>query len=116
MKSLLTALAAVIITLFLSASLPAQEELFDTKAAEEHFKKGLELYFKKEYSVAAEEFKEAANINPNSAKSYYFLGYSYYKLGMMKDANEAFDQGYQLEPYYSPIPQTQAQIGGGVLR
>lgn len=112
MKGLLIVLSAVVITIFLSAPVFAQEELFDTKAAEGHFKKGLELYFKKEYSVAAEEFKEAANINPNSAKSYYFLGYSYYKLGMMKDANEAFEQGYQLDPYYSPIPQAQAQAGG----
>ena len=65
--------------------------------------KGLELYFQKEYSVAAKEFKETVNINPNAAKGYYFLGYSYYKLGMMKDANEAFDQGYQVDPYYSPM-------------
>lgn len=104
MKRLLAVLAVAVITLFLSIPASAQEELFDTKAAEEHFKKGLELYFQKEYSVAAEEFKEAVNINPNAAKSYYFLGYSYYKLGMMKDANEAFDQGYQVDPYYSPIP------------
>lgn len=104
MKRLLTVLAVAVITLFLSAPLPAQEELFDTKAAEEHFKKGLELYFQKEYSVAAKEFKETVNINPNAAKGYYFLGYSYYKLGMMKDANEAFDQGYQVDPYYSPMP------------
>ncbi len=106
MKRLLTVLSAVIITLFLSTAISAQEELFDTKAAEEHFKKGLELYFQKEYSVAAKEFKETVNINPNAAKGYYFLGYSFYKLGMMKDANEAFDQGYQLDPYYSPIPST----------
>ncbi len=106
MKRSLIVFVAVIITLFLSTLLPAQEELFDTKAAEEHFKKGLELYFQKEYSVSAKEFKEAVNINPNAAKGYYFLGYSYYKLGMMKDANEAFDQGYQLDPYYSPIPPT----------
>ncbi|MBI5043450.1 MAG: tetratricopeptide repeat protein [Nitrospirae bacterium] len=104
MKKLFALIAVSVVTLFLSTSLPAQEELFDTKAAEEHFKKGLELYFQKEYSVAAKEFKEAANINPNSAKSYYFLGYSYYKLGMLKDAGEAFEQGYQLDPYYSPIP------------
>lgn len=106
MRKLLIALTVSIITLFISTTIPAQEELFDAKAAEEHFKKGVELYFKKEYSKAVEEFKEAANINPNSVKSHYFLGYSYYKLGMMKDAGEAFEQGYQLDPYYSPISQT----------
>ena len=47
MKGLLIVLSAVVITIFLSAPVFAQEELFDTKAAEGHFKKGLELYFKK---------------------------------------------------------------------
>ena len=80
------------------------EELFDLNAAETHFQKGLQHYFQKQYSDAIQEFQETISINPDDARSYYFVGYSYYQLREMDKAQEAFDQAYQLNPQYTPIP------------
>ena len=85
------------------------EELFDLNASEAHFQKGLQYYFQNHYPTAIPEFQEAVRINPDDARSYYFLGYSYYRLGEMEKAQEAFDQAYQLNPQYSPIPKGVAQ-------
>ena len=82
------------------------DELFDTKAADAHFQEGLKLYFKQQYLDATKEFEEAINIDPENAKAYYFIGYSYYKLKHMPKAMETFDQAYHLDQKYSPIPRT----------
>jgi tetratricopeptide (TPR) repeat protein len=80
------------------------EELFDLNAAQTHFQKGLQHYFQKQYPDAIQEFQETISINPDDARSYYFLGYSYYQLREMEKAGEAFDQAYRLNPQYTPIP------------
>lgn len=107
------ALIISILALFLISLLPVvatpstpsgEEELFDVKVFEEHFNKGLDHYFKQDYDSAAKEFKEAIGIDPGNAKAYYFLGYTYYKQGKMPEAMDAFEQGYQLDPHYTPIP------------
>jgi tetratricopeptide (TPR) repeat protein len=95
-----------LIFLGLAASSTAAEELFDTRAADEHFNRGLTLYFSQEYEGAIEEFEEVLKINPDAAKAYYFIGYSYYKLKEFPKANEAFDQAYQINSRYSPIRPT----------
>src|SRR6185436_18243475 len=86
----------------------AADELFDTKAADAHFQEGLKLYFKQQYEAANKEFEEAIKINPDNAKAYYFIGYSYYKLKNMPKAMETFEQAYHLDQRYSPIPQTES--------
>src|ERR1700752_4031397 len=80
----------------------AADELFDTKAADAHFQEGLKLYFKQQYEAANKEFEEAIKINPDDAKAYYFIGYSYYKLKNMPKAMETFEQAYRLDKRYSP--------------
>ena len=94
-----------LLCLFLG-SLAAADELFDTKAADAHFQQGLKLYFKQQYDSAIKEFEEAIKIDPENAKAYYFIGYSYYKLKNMPKAMETFEQVYHLDQRYSPIPQT----------
>lgn len=85
------------------------DELFDIKSADEHFNKGLSLYFQKDYMGAIKEFSESININPENAKAYYFIGYSHYKLGTFSEASEAFKQVYRLDANYSPVhPQPSA--------
>lgn len=79
------------------------EELFDTGAAKQHFNAGLDLYFKKDYKEAIKEFEEAAQINPDNANAYYFMGYSYYKLKEMNKAREVFSQAYEVDSIYSPL-------------
>jgi tetratricopeptide (TPR) repeat protein len=86
--------------------LAAADELFDTKASDAHFQEGLKLYFKQQYDAANKEFEEAVKINPDNAKAYYFIGYSYYKLKNMPKAMETFEQAYRLDKRYSPIPRT----------
>lgn len=79
------------------------EELFDIRSADEHFNKGLSLYFQKDYMEAIKEFSESAKINPENAKAYYFIGYSYYKQGDFSKASEAFEKAYALDTGYSPV-------------
>jgi Tfp pilus assembly protein PilF len=85
------------------------QDLFDTKASETRFQSGLQLYFQKDYPEAIREFQNAVSINPDDARSYYFMGYSYYQLRDMEKAQDSFDMAYQLDPRYSPIPTTTAQ-------
>jgi Tfp pilus assembly protein PilF len=80
------------------------EELFDLNTAETHFQKGLQYYFQKQYPAAIQEFDETVVTNPDDARAYYFLGYSYYQLQEMEKAQQAFDQAYQLNSLYTPIP------------
>ena len=82
------------------------EELFDLNAAEAHFQKGLQYYFQKQYPAGIREFEETLRINPDDARGYYFLGYSYYQLREMGKAQEAFDEAYRLNPQYTPIPNS----------
>lgn len=82
------------------------EELFDLNASQTHFQNGLQYYFQNQYPAAIQEFEEALGFNPDDARSYYFIGYAYYRLGEMEKAQEAFDQAYQLNPQYSPIPKS----------
>ncbi len=80
------------------------EDLFDTKASDEHFKKGLIYYYQKNFPSAAEEFQEAITIDPDNAKAYYFLGYTHYKTGNFKEAFEDFESAYQINRVYTPLP------------
>jgi tetratricopeptide (TPR) repeat protein len=87
----------------------AQENLFDRSAAETHFQKGLQYYFQGQYTDAIQEFDESLKVNPDDARSYYFLGYAYYQLRDLEKAQEAFDLAYQANPQYTPIPRATAQ-------
>ena len=103
----LLALSCVTGVLYLMlGGLAAADELFDTKASDAHFQEGLKLYFKQQYQDANKEFEEAIKIDPDNAKAYYFIGYSYYKLKNMPKAMETFEQAYRLDKRYSPIPKT----------
>lgn len=93
---------ALIIIGFLASQVFSTEELFDVKSADEHYNKGLNIYFQKNYTVAIQEFTEAIRINPQNAKAYYFIGYAYYKQGKFSKATEAFEMAYELENDYSP--------------
>jgi tetratricopeptide (TPR) repeat protein len=104
---LLVIFGGICILGLLTGGSAAADELFDTKAADVHFQEGLKLYFKERYEDAIKEFEEAVEIDPENAKAYYHIGYSYYKLKNMPKAMETFEQTYRLNQRYSPIPQTQ---------
>ena len=94
---------AVCLLFLVTGSSLFAEELFDTRAADERFNAGLKLYFKKDYENAIRIFREAANINPDDAKSYYFIAYSYYELKDVDKAMGVFQETYDLDPDYSPL-------------
>jgi Tfp pilus assembly protein PilF len=108
-KTLRIAMAVWMLAMVLWATGTGAEELFDLNASQTHFQNGLQFYFQNQYPAAVHEFQEALSINPDDARSYYFLGYAFYRLGEMEKAREAFDQAYQLNPQYSPIPKGIAQ-------
>jgi tetratricopeptide (TPR) repeat protein len=96
-------LGAMFLILSVSLTPVFGEELFDANAAKQHFNAGLDLYFKKDYKEAIKQFEEAAQIDPDNANAFYFMGYSYYKLKDMKKAREVFAQAYEVDSKYSPL-------------
>jgi cytochrome c-type biogenesis protein CcmH/NrfG len=108
MKNKALFLWVLVVCLVVPASLWAQE-LFDLPASKVHFEKGIRLYFQQDYTTAIHEFQETLRINPDDVRAYYFLGYAYYKLQDMEKAHQAFEEAYQMNPKYSPIPKTVAQ-------
>lgn len=64
------------------------------------YEMGKELYLLKRYEDAASYFYKSAEVNPKSANSFYYLGYSFYNMG--KDYNKAaitsLTQAYALAP------------------
>jgi hypothetical protein len=61
---------------------------------------GKELFILKKYQDAVPFFFKAAEVNPKSATSFYYLGYSLYNLGKdyNKSALAALNQSYTLAP------------------
>ncbi|MDN3658493.1 VWA domain-containing protein [Ferruginibacter paludis] len=54
-------------------------------------KNGNDAYNKKEYDVAADNYKKAADKEPNNEKAQYNLGNAFYKKGNADDALQAYD-------------------------
>jgi tetratricopeptide (TPR) repeat protein len=95
--------AFFLLILLLGGPAVLAEELFDAQASNEHFERGLSLYFEKDYSKAIEEFNEAVRIDPENARAFYFLGYAYYKQKEFDKSREAFDTAYEMDSRYSPV-------------
>ncbi|MBI4849035.1 MAG: tetratricopeptide repeat protein [Nitrospirae bacterium] len=60
------------------------------------------LYFQGKMDEAISIMKDEAGKKPDP-KTYYFIGYAYYKMKKMDEAKEYFDKAYQLESFYAPI-------------
>ena len=61
---------------------------------------GLELFLRKQYLEAAQAFMEAVKVNPKSATSFYYLGFSFFNLGEKyhKAATTSLNQALILAP------------------
>ncbi len=85
----------------------AADELFDTKASEDHIEKGIAHLKAKNYDAAISEFEESASISPE-AEAYYYLGYAYYMKGRTQDGEsrkkslEYFNNAYEIDPNFTP--------------
>jgi tetratricopeptide (TPR) repeat protein len=80
------------------------EPLFDNQEALQLYQEGVKWYQKKNYAKAIEALDRAVEVNPEYKEAYYLLGYAYYKSGKMEQSREAFNQAYELDANYSPLP------------
>lgn len=96
----------------------AEEELFDTQAANQHLDQGIAYLKMKNFDAAIREFDASADINPD-AEAYYYLGYAYYLKGRTGDgesrskSRENFERAYEIDPNFSPSrfkPAEQVQV------
>jgi tetratricopeptide (TPR) repeat protein len=85
----------------------AEEELFDTRAANQHIDQGIAYLKVKNFDAAVREFEASADINPD-AEAYYYLGYTYYLKGRTSNgesrskSRENFERAYEIDPNFSP--------------
>jgi tetratricopeptide (TPR) repeat protein len=66
---------------------------------------GMELFLRKQYMDAAQAYLKAAEINPKSAMSYYYVGYALHSLGEKynKSALTALNEAVKLAPASTPV-------------
>ena len=81
-----------------------EEPLFNEKEARDHRNAGLKWYYKKNYKKAVAEFEIAVEINPDDKEAFYYLGYAYYKEDNLEASRNAFNQAYELDSRFTPLP------------
>jgi tetratricopeptide (TPR) repeat protein len=64
--------------------------------------KAYSYYFQGKMEEAITIMKEEAEKNPDP-KTYYFIGYAYYKMKKMDLAREYFDKAYKMKDFYAPV-------------
>ncbi len=102
---LLLIMPILVIPVFPVSAEEMTDDLFDTQASQDKFKSGLKLYDQNDYMKAIQAFDEAIQINPENVDAYYFIGYSYYKMNRMEEAMAVFEQAYEIDSKYSPLPR-----------
>ncbi len=72
-------------------------------ANEAALKEAHSLYYNGEKEAAIKMMEEYVESNPDPGV-YYFLGYAYYEMKDMDQANEYFRESFRLKDFYSPMP------------
>jgi len=80
-----------------SAAKPTTENT-NQKSAYDFLVEGHELLKLQKDREAIKAFKESIKLDPNTAESYYGLGFSNFRLARFKDAGDAFKKATTLEP------------------
>lgn len=78
---------------------------FDT-----HMKRGLNMMESAMYDTAAEEFEEALNLRPDSARARQALGEVYMKKGDMREAERWLAEAARANPQYIRVYESLAQL------
>jgi tetratricopeptide (TPR) repeat protein len=73
-------------------------EVKNENAVTEHFKKGLEAYYGRRFTIALEEFRKSIELNPLDAASYSNIGYIYYDMGNLSDAYAYQKKAIEIDP------------------
>jgi hypothetical protein len=83
-----------------SAVKPATDntEKTDQKSAYDFLVQGHEFLKAQKDREAIKAFKESIKLNPNTAETYYGLGFSNFRLGRFRDAGDAFKKATTLDP------------------
>lgn len=93
-RSLAGGLALVLLVLSLAVG---QEQ-----TAQGSLERGLELYKKRNFRGALEEFAKLAEAEPARADLHYLMGYSHYMLKHYQEALDAFGKAFQADPKFDP--------------
>ncbi len=80
----------------LEGSFPLVEEEFDV--AEEHLRLGVDFFLTDELDVAIDEFREAAQQQPDYSDAYHNLGVALAKTGNLTGALKAWTEAERLDP------------------
>jgi len=80
-----------------SAPKPAAENT-DQKSAYDLLVQGHEFLKAQKDREAIKAFKESIKLNPNTAETYYGLGFSSFRMGRFKDAADAFKKATAIDP------------------
>jgi len=80
-----------------SAAIPATENTAQ-KSAYDFLVEGHEFLKLQKDREAIKAFKESIKLNPNTAETYYGLGFSSFRLGRFRDAADAFKKAVTLDP------------------
>ena len=90
-RGLFTLIAFILVALFLFAGCTTPPYL-------EHKKIGISLFKEGDYAGAEREFREAVNLKPDDAESYYKLGEALEKQGKYEEAMPVFQKAIELNP------------------
>jgi len=85
-------------TVYVADSLNGEVKVFIA----EPFVQGRKAYLKEKYKEAVNYLKKALKVTPENPFAYYYLGYSYFKLGELKKSLKSYKQAYFLtkkQPY-----------------
>jgi TolA-binding protein len=69
----------------------------DITVAEKYYSAGLTHFWNGDYASAEKDFATAVRFYPDDARSFYYLGLSYWQEGKRTEASEAFQKGNALE-------------------
>jgi tetratricopeptide (TPR) repeat protein/uncharacterized membrane protein (UPF0127 family) len=69
---------------------------------------GLTYWAKRDFTRAATCFREATRLNPDAARSHFYLGLALHDMGNEKAAQQAFADGLRLEPNWPQMAANEA--------
>ena len=81
-----------------SAAKPTADTTDHQKSAYDFLVEGHEFLKLQKDREAIKAFKESIKLNPNTAETYYGLGFSSFRLGKFRDAADAFKKAVALDP------------------
>jgi flagellar motor switch protein FliG len=69
-----------------------------SELAKEHYKKGMELYQKRDYDAALQELLKSVEINPSFWQAFQGIGNCYAAKGMVKEAIDSYEKSLLINP------------------